>query len=225
MPTDRFYHLPKEKRISIREAAIREFTRVPLEQVSINQIVKDAGISRGSFYTYFEDKRDVMMYLLQDIKEKMEQICLRSLRLHKGDYFLMMEDAFDYVVTYMKEEDHMRLYHNMLFHSGLFEKMLSGDLPGQESELNGSRLGTWFYEHLDQAEGCYRQPVRERFELLMEVTGPLMMKGACEYCYGNENFEEAKQKFHQKLELLKCIVYQESETERIISLSEESEQS
>lgn len=206
MPTERFRNLPKVKQKAIREAAIREFTRVPFEQVSINQIIKDAQISRGSFYTYFEDKRDVMIYLLQEMQDKMDQLCIRSLRSHGGDYFLMMEDSFDYVVTYMKEGDHIRLYHNMLFNSGLFEKMLNGAIPGKDNPLNKPALGQWFFEHIDLDKECYKQPIRERFELLMETAGPLLMKGVCECCYGIGSFEEAKQKFRSKLELLKCII-------------------
>ena len=56
MPTERFLRLPKEKIEAIRIAAVKEFMRVPLEEASINRIVHDADISRGSFYTYFEDK-------------------------------------------------------------------------------------------------------------------------------------------------------------------------
>ena len=56
MPTERFLRLPKEKIEAIRIAAAKEFIRVPLEEASINRIVHDSNISRGSFYTYFEDK-------------------------------------------------------------------------------------------------------------------------------------------------------------------------
>ena len=70
MPSKRFFNLSEEKRELIRKASTEEFCRVPLESVSINRIVKNAGISRGSFYTYFDDKRDLMNYLLNDIKEK-----------------------------------------------------------------------------------------------------------------------------------------------------------
>ena len=58
MPTERFYRLPKEKIEIIRNAAIHEFKRVPPVEASINRIVQEAEISRGSFYTYFEDKYD-----------------------------------------------------------------------------------------------------------------------------------------------------------------------
>ena len=69
MPTERFYNLPAEKKKAICKAAIEEFTRVPFEKASINQIIKTAGISRGSFYTYFEDKRDVLGYIFEDAGE------------------------------------------------------------------------------------------------------------------------------------------------------------
>ena len=36
MPTERFYRLPEMKRKIIREAAVKEFARVPYEKVSIN---------------------------------------------------------------------------------------------------------------------------------------------------------------------------------------------
>ena len=54
MPTERFWRLPEAKRQMIREAALQEFARVPYEKVSINQIIHNADISRGSFYTYPE---------------------------------------------------------------------------------------------------------------------------------------------------------------------------
>mgnify|MGYP000403050715 CR=1 FL=1 len=56
MPTQRFLKLKEEKKQAILEAAVHEFSRVPYSSASINQIIKEADISRGSFYTYFEDK-------------------------------------------------------------------------------------------------------------------------------------------------------------------------
>ncbi|MEW4411010.1 hypothetical protein [Clostridium sp. AN503] len=49
MPTERFYRLPEAKKQLIREAAIKEFSRVPYERASINQIIHNADISRAAF--------------------------------------------------------------------------------------------------------------------------------------------------------------------------------
>ena len=44
MPSERFYRLSEEKRKMICEAAIKEFARVTIDKVSINQIIKNANI-------------------------------------------------------------------------------------------------------------------------------------------------------------------------------------
>lgn len=69
MPTQRFFKLKEEKRRLILEAGAHEFSRVPYSAASINQIIKEADISRGSFYTYFEDKDDLMRYMLRGMRE------------------------------------------------------------------------------------------------------------------------------------------------------------
>ena len=49
MPTQRFLNLKESKKNAILEAAANEFARVPYSAVSINQIIKEAEISRGKF--------------------------------------------------------------------------------------------------------------------------------------------------------------------------------
>lgn len=46
MPSERFLKLSEEKQKRIVEAAVNEFARVPFESVSINQIIREADISR-----------------------------------------------------------------------------------------------------------------------------------------------------------------------------------
>lgn len=73
MPKQTFLNLPEEKRNVVISAAVDEFAEYGFEAASINRIVANSGISKGSFYQYFEDKRDVFMYLLSVLeREKME---------------------------------------------------------------------------------------------------------------------------------------------------------
>ena len=46
MPTDTFFHLPPEKQKRILNAAKKEFSRLPLKDASIANIIKDAEIPR-----------------------------------------------------------------------------------------------------------------------------------------------------------------------------------
>lgn len=84
MATERFMKLSQDKKDRILNAAREEFARVPFEDASINQIIKAAGISRGSFYTYFEDKRDLLQYIFQDMNERHEQYFRELLLRNQG---------------------------------------------------------------------------------------------------------------------------------------------
>jgi TetR/AcrR family transcriptional regulator len=64
MPKQTFFNLPPEKRDAITQIAIDEFAECEFNEVSISRIVERAGIAKGSFYQYFEDKKDLFFYLL-----------------------------------------------------------------------------------------------------------------------------------------------------------------
>jgi AcrR family transcriptional regulator len=68
MPKDTFFNLPADKRALIRDVAISEFARYSYDAASINRMVAEAGIAKGSFYQYFEDKRDLFLYLMHPFK-------------------------------------------------------------------------------------------------------------------------------------------------------------
>lgn len=75
MPKETFINLSETKKHKIFDAAVQEFSTRRFSEASINQIVKTAGIPRGSFYQYFNDKEDIFQYLFEEIlKEKREII-------------------------------------------------------------------------------------------------------------------------------------------------------
>ena len=67
MVTSTFHRLDEEKKKRLMDASIHEFSEHTFSEASINRIVKDANISRGSFYQYFTDKEDCYLFLLQVI--------------------------------------------------------------------------------------------------------------------------------------------------------------
>ncbi|EFE92656.1 transcriptional regulator, TetR family [Oribacterium sp. oral taxon 078 str. F0262] len=88
MPSDRFLKLEKEKQERIIRAARREFSHVPYEQASINKIIRYAGISRGSFYTYFEDKEDLLAYIFQEEERLAAAYLQERMEEYEGDIWL-----------------------------------------------------------------------------------------------------------------------------------------
>ena len=69
MPNQTFFNLPDKKRQTITELAIAEFASHDYDSASITKIVKQAKIAKGSFYQYFEDKKELYLYLV-DLADK-----------------------------------------------------------------------------------------------------------------------------------------------------------
>ncbi|KPU44352.1 putative HTH-type transcriptional regulator YxaF [Oxobacter pfennigii] len=73
MPKSTFYNLSDEKKGRIFDAALQEFSIRTFSQASLNQIIKNAGIPKGSFYQYFDNKEDLYLYMIEEVsKEKTE---------------------------------------------------------------------------------------------------------------------------------------------------------
>lgn len=64
MPKETFFNLPDEKRERILDVAIDEFADNDYPNVSISRLVDRAGIAKGSFYQYFDDKEDLFRHLM-----------------------------------------------------------------------------------------------------------------------------------------------------------------
>lgn len=105
MCSETFLRLPEEKRKRILDAAWEEFTRVSFADASINQIVRRAGIARGSFYQYFRDKEELVSYLMDDAWDYLMRGYHDMLRQVDGDIFQLQMACFDRFLGQMDDAD------------------------------------------------------------------------------------------------------------------------
>ena len=98
MPTNTFFRLPEEKRQRLIDAAWEEFSQMRFNDVSINRIIQNAHIPRGSFYQYFVDKNDLFGYLLEEGKNYFTSVLEMILREADGDLFAVPVRAFDWLL-------------------------------------------------------------------------------------------------------------------------------
>lgn len=97
MPTQTFYNLPKEKQDKIIMVSKEEFSEYSFYDASINRIVKNAEISRGSFYLYFENKEDLFVYLLEQCKIQLNAAVKEKIKEERIDLFEFVILVFDYL--------------------------------------------------------------------------------------------------------------------------------
>jgi len=69
LPKETFFNLNNEKKKKIIDSSVLEFANNSFDEAKLSSIIKTAGIPRGSFYQYFEDKSDLYKYLFSHITD------------------------------------------------------------------------------------------------------------------------------------------------------------
>ncbi|CDB89204.1 transcriptional regulator [Clostridium sp. CAG:253] len=135
MPKETFYRLPDEKRERIMAAAEREFLENSFEAASINRIIKEAAIPRGSFYQYFEDKKDIFLYIVNTHKNEAFGFVESFIKDSDGDVFSFMRKAIDFMISAEcseKVEGMKRIFSQ----PWVFDMIVSDTMKGKQEEAN-----------------------------------------------------------------------------------------
>jgi AcrR family transcriptional regulator len=105
MPKDTFFNLPEYKRQRIIDAAIDEFAQRSFHDARITAIVDAAGIAKGSFYQYFEDKKDLFKYIIGLIAERKIDYINQDMMRHMQDYsfFQLLRELYLSGIRFAKE--------------------------------------------------------------------------------------------------------------------------
>ena len=195
----RFLRLPKEKIEAIRIAAVKEFMRVPLEEASINRIVHDADISRGSFYTYFEDKQDLLRWLIYAQAEQHFKNYIERLQENGGDLWDMLENVFDRGMDLMERAGLIEIFQNLI-KSAKFMEIFRGD-PESDPQVcrENQRFMKLLYENIDQDKA----PIsREALNELIEMHMVVFIMSIKRFFRDGEAREEASEYYKRHIHML-----------------------
>jgi len=113
----KFNSLEAEKQERIINAALKEFARNGYEKASTNEIVEEAGISKGSLFNYFNSKKELYLFLLDYVAEMIEKIYsqvdwnetdfferMRQMGLVKFKIYKKFPQAFDFLKALAHED-------------------------------------------------------------------------------------------------------------------------
>lgn len=169
MPRPTFFHLPQAKREKLLQCARDEFSRVPFDEASINRIVRQAEISRGSFYMYFTDKEDLFRYLLQCYLDELTQMLVALLDREQGDLFAAFGALFQELVDQRDRPSAQQ-----------FQAILHRNAGVQQGALLRSAgthsLFSALAPHIDRSQLSIRreEDLEDMFHILVSVTAPAL---------------------------------------------------
>lgn len=198
MPAERFFNLPEEKKDRIIKAALKEYGRVPYEEISINRIIQDAGIPRGSFYQYFEDKQDLQNFLLDGFKEKMYEKVHTYLNEKMGDLFQFFADALKEIADVGMKGEFKAVCKNT------FSQLKYCD-SGQKEGFFSKDLELLFFEIMKQMKDEYYQDYSmEELTLVWEILLQLIKDAIVKIFLFEEEKNVVMDKYQKKIRIVEA---------------------
>ena len=195
MPTDTFFKLSEEKRNKIIEAGKEEFSNVNIDNASIKNIAEKAGIARGSFYQYFESKKDLLHFILEENRETMEKKLNKIVTESDGDifsiYISMYDDMTAKCFNNMNQEIYRKIFENIKtndesIYEGMEQKK-EQNFKKFKSIINTSKLK--IENDLD-------------YNLIIQILNAVTMSSVVR-SIKYESPEKAREEFLKKIELVK----------------------
>lgn len=137
MPLQTFLNLPEDKRQKIIDCAVDEFAQHDYQSASVSRMVSQAGISKGSLYQYFSDKRDLYRYILELGIQKKAALMAESMQDSPNiTFFETLNHLFKVMATF-------ELQHPKLAKIGY--RAANGKSPLPEELVEMAKLSTRHY--------------------------------------------------------------------------------
>lgn len=193
-----FYNLPDEKRDRVIDAIVDEFAVEGTNRVSINNIIQKAGISRGSFYQYFDDKVDLVEVLVHSYLQQFEQKIGEVIIASRGDVFYAYEMSLAIVEKMGRDPRN-----NVVF-TKLFGTMYDNETVVAQYFKERCKG----FEEVDRIRASLsRQNLKSRddafFDNVNDVLLLLLRRAVREMYLMDIEFEDVQKRYIQKLDIVK----------------------
>ena len=137
MPNDTFFNLPEEKKERIINAALDEFASNSFHQSRVTAIARNADIAMGSFYQYFEDKKDLYKFILdQSVNKKLKYINQDMLKNKENyNFFELLRETYLSGIRFARENPRLVAIGNQLLNNEQLKKEIWRDQEDKSSDF------------------------------------------------------------------------------------------
>ncbi len=168
----------KEKNEQVRQAIIDAFFRLMRRrensEITVTDIVKEAGVARVSYYRNFESREDIVLSLIDDAIERYEKCLDESAETFYCYWnimmaFRMMHDYREYLIDIIQYGYLQPLYERL---TELHERM-DGDIPASSIERYRiyAYIGAFTNTALEWIRNGAVEPTEEIAQEFCRITG------------------------------------------------------
>lgn len=152
-----------EKKKRLEASAIRLFLERGVDETSVNDIVKDAKLAKGTFYVYFKDKSELIHQMLTEVNLSLIDTLIhqtkQSIAAQADSWPCAFIQAF---IRYFKEQPHLL---KLLHHSLLLDDRATFALTILQRENAEFDAFIRYFQH----QGETKDTAVKRFLLTMEI--------------------------------------------------------
>lgn len=198
MPREAFNNLKPKKQKKIFLVAKTMFTDNAYEDVSISQIISKAGISRGSFYLYFENKLDLYLYILSNNRKSLAENFVKDILIGKT-IFETFTDLFEELISYIQKEDPKFIERTIM---NLNPQLILYFINGLKETTSGDFDFSLFSD--------YEKLKPENQKEILTIIEVLTTLTITEYCFvllNRHTIEESRTNLARKFSFIKNSVY------------------
>jgi TetR/AcrR family transcriptional regulator len=142
----KFLNLDTEKQDRIVNAAIKVFAQKGYDSASTNEIVKEAGISKGLLFHYFQNKKQLYLFLFDYCYEIIADEFYKKINLNESDFFIRIREAIVIKMELLnKYPDLFKFIQEAIMEDS---SEVKDELDKKKQELNRINFGT-IYEGID----------------------------------------------------------------------------
>ena len=192
MEKQTFLNLPEEKKKNIINALKKEFSRVPLKDALVSNVIINAKIPRGSFYQYFDNIEDAYYYIIEEYSKDVKKNLMETLKKNEGDLILSYKELYMYILDMIDnpaDKDYFeKIFLNMNYQ---IEKMFTPNFnDGLNMILNSVDIS--------------KLNISSKFSLgyVIDIIESIVMTNVIQSYKRNLSKEKNKQIFEKELELI-----------------------
>ena len=117
MALEAFHNLKERKKRNVLGAISSCLKKMSYNELSVNDIVVEADISRGSFYNYFTDKRDAVRCLIESRVKNYFDMWFDVIKESDNKLFDGTKKLYDNIVNILSDEINVTVMKNLKFFS------------------------------------------------------------------------------------------------------------
>ncbi|MCM3694056.1 TetR/AcrR family transcriptional regulator [Neobacillus niacini] len=145
----KFFNLDPEKQDRIINAAIKEFALKGYDNASTNEMVKEAGISKGLLFHYFKNKKQLFFFLFDYCYNLVADEFYKKIDLDETDFFKRIRQAVQIKMDLQTKYPDILTFIQEAFMQDSPE--IKDEFDKKKQELNAVNIGI-IYDGIDLAK-------------------------------------------------------------------------